>query len=60
MKRRKLKRLSKHWAFTGEIDTKYLAWLPAISTIYNGHIWPIGFSLKFLWAGFSIVYVPDD
>lgn len=59
MKARKLKQLGRRWALTGEVDTKYLAWLPSVSTMYNGHIWPIGVSVKFLWFGCSILYIPD-
>lgn len=48
---------SKQFAITLDFGTKYVSLIPSIATVYQGHIWPIGISFKFLYFGISIVYV---
>lgn len=51
---------NKTWALVGDYSSKYFNWTPSIATIYKGHIWPIGISIKWLWFGGSITYLGKD
>lgn len=57
MKKTKLKQVGKGWSLMFIWDTKYCCLLPSLATIHKGHIWPIGISFKWFWAGASFVYV---
>lgn len=60
MKRiRGMKQLGKRCAITWDIHFKYTNWTVSISTVHNGHPWPIGLSVRFLWLGVSLVYVEE-
>ncbi len=60
--KRKVKALgkSKAWAIVVEMGTKYLNITPSIATIYKGHVWPIGISIKWLYFGVSLTYIGED